>query len=76
MSDKKEFYRLLKIAGLVSFIPIVLLVGVMTGYYIGELLSKKTHPWVLPVSIILGALVSAFEVGRIIHLVLRIDKEN
>ncbi len=76
--NKHELYKWIKIAGMLSFIPFVLIAGISAGYFIGNALVRKFNAAAitLPVSIVAGILVSAVEVIRIVRLVLKIDREK
>lgn len=70
-----EFYKRLKIAGMISFIPVVLAAGPLAGYFAGSYLEKKfgLGPFVSFFAIGLGSVASAIEVVKIIRRVVRID---
>ncbi|MGA2775234.1 MAG: hypothetical protein ABSE81_04155 [Candidatus Omnitrophota bacterium] len=71
--DKQELYRRIKIAGLISFIPFILLGAPLTGYIIGELLVKKLAlpGYTTAILISLGLFAGIREVIRIIKLCIR-----
>ena len=77
-TDKKkaEFYRLAKIWGLVSFIPVVLAAGPIAGYFFGEYLEKKFGfaPYISMSLVALGFIAGAREVVRILRLIKKSDK--
>jgi hypothetical protein len=75
--SKKEVYTWIKIAGLLSYIPVVLVAGPLAGYFCGELLAKKfvLTPLIVIVLIGLGIIVSIIEAIRIIKLTLKISKK-
>ena len=70
-----EFYKRLKIAGMISFIPVILAGGPLAGYFAGSYLEKKfgLEPLVTYVAIGLGLVTSMIEVVKIIRRVVRID---
>jgi F0F1-type ATP synthase assembly protein I len=76
MADKGKLYKRIKIAGLISFIPIILAVSPLGGYFLGEYLQNKfglgLHAILIFTS--LGFLAAIFEIVRIIRLVIRIEK--
>ena len=77
--DKKELYRWIKIGGILSFIPFVLLGGAFLGYISADYLDKKviSAPLIVyPVSIAIGMLVSVIEVIRIIKLAIKISESR
>jgi len=43
MPDKEELYKRIKIAGLILYIPIMLLAGPMSGFFLGDYLQRKFH---------------------------------
>lgn len=76
--NKWELYKWIKIAGMLSFIPFILIAGISAGYFTGDVLVRKFNfpPVLMPVSIVAGILVSAVEVIRIVRLVLRMDRQD
>jgi hypothetical protein len=78
-TDKKELYRWIKIAGILSFIPFVLMGGALFGYLAGDYLEKKIvlSPFIVfPGCVALGILASAIEVARIIKLAVKISESH
>jgi len=71
--DKQDLYRRIKIAGLVSFIPFILLGAPLTGYIMGEFLVKKLGlpGYTTAIFIAIGLLAGIREVIRIIKLCIR-----
>ena len=67
---KKEFYARIRLAGLLSYIPLVLFTGPFVGYLAGDYLAKKLKAptYVLLICIALGFLSSIIEIIRIIKL--------
>jgi F0F1-type ATP synthase assembly protein I len=78
MQDKKEIYKRIKIAGLISYIPIMLAAGPLCGFFLGDYLQKKFKlPYFLLVLCILtGIIIGVREAVRIIKLVSEIDKKG
>lgn len=77
--NKKELYKRIKIAGILSFIPFVLLGGAFLGYICGDYLDKKivSAPFIVfPISIAIGMLASVIEVIRIIKLAVKISESH
>ena len=76
--QKKQAYQWIKVYGLLSYIPLILAVGPLSGYFIGDFLEKKFGlAW--QITLILAALgfISAiFETVRIIRLVGKILNRN
>ncbi len=67
---KKEFYARIRLAGILSYIPLVLFTGPFVGYLAGDYLAKKLKAptYVLLICIALGFLSSIIEIIRIIKL--------
>lgn len=77
--DKKAlFYKRLKIAGFLSFIPVILAAGPLGGYFIGSFLEKKFglgYYASLGLTAI-GFLASAWEAVRIVRMALKTDEKS
>ncbi len=67
---KKEFYARIRLAGLLSYIPLVLFTGPFAGFLAGDYLVKKFKlpAYILLICIALGFLSSIIEIIRIIKL--------
>ncbi|MCX5706806.1 MAG: hypothetical protein NTW13_04005 [Candidatus Omnitrophica bacterium] len=77
MINKKEFYQRLKIAGMISFIPLVLVAGPLSGYFLGDYLVVKfklSHLMILAF-VVTGLIAGLIETIRIIRLVVRINQK-
>ncbi len=76
MKNKNDLYRFIKIAGFISFIPIVMVSGPLAGYILGDFLNKKLKwpAWIILILISLGFISSIIETVRIIKLVTKLDK--
>ncbi len=78
-TDKKkaEFYKLAKIWGLISFIPVVLAAGPIAGYFLGEYLERKFGfaPYISMSLVAIGFIAGAREVVRILKLIKKSDGE-
>lgn len=74
---KEDFLKRIKIAGMISFIPVILAAGPLSGFFVGSLLREKFNLsfYFLFICIGLGVIISVKEVVRIIRLVLNIDKK-
>ena len=72
-----KVYKWIKIGGLLSFIPIILAVGPLAGYFAADYLEKKFGfpGFTSPVFIIVGFIASARETVRIIRLALKTEEE-
>lgn len=77
VAAKQDLYKWVKIAGILTFIPLILAGGVTAGYLMGDYIEKKfsNFYFAVPVFVVIGLLGSAIEVARIIRLVLKIEKE-
>jgi hypothetical protein len=76
--EKQEVYRRIKIAGLLSFIPLVMACGPLAGYWLGDFLRRNfgLAYYVSYIAIGIGFLSSFIEVVRIIRLVVKMDKKS
>jgi len=75
--SKKESYKWIKIAGMLSFIPFILVGGALTGYLAGDYIGKKfsSLAFAVPICIGIGLIASIIEVIRIVKLALKIDRK-
>jgi len=73
---KDDIYKLIRITGMISFIPIILAAGPLSGYVAGDYLEKRfsLSPYVILICIGLGSIASIIEVVKIIKRVLQINK--
>jgi len=78
MAKKEEFYKGIKVAGMVSFIPIVLAAGPLSGFLFGDYLTKtfRLPSYILYISIIIGFIASIRETVRIIKVVVKISGKS
>lgn len=76
MDKKADFYKWVKLAGMISFIPFVLISGPLGGFIIGEYLKVRfgLGYYAVYVFVFLGFATSLFEIVRIIRLLTRMDK--
>ena len=73
---KKETYKRIKVAGMLTFIPFVLAAGALTGYFAGGLLKKfSTITFAVPLGIGIGLSAAIFEVVKIIRKALKAEQE-
>jgi F0F1-type ATP synthase assembly protein I len=74
--EKTEFYRLARIWGLVSFIPVVMAAGPIAGYFLGDYLEKKFGfaPYISMSLVAIGFISGAREVVRILRFINKSDK--
>lgn len=70
-SDWKQIRQL----GVLTTIPIILLIGPVVGFFIGEWLDRKSHiyPWFTIILIGLGFVASGREVVRLLKEVSKSD---
>ncbi len=75
---KKEVYQRIKVYGFLSYIPVILAVGPLSGWALGDYLSRKLGlaDYVPLVFAGLGLITAVMEIVRVIRLVSRIDKDN
>ncbi|MDO8662141.1 MAG: AtpZ/AtpI family protein [Candidatus Omnitrophota bacterium] len=71
----KEFYKRIKIAGMISYIPIMLAAPALAGFFLGDYLQKRFGlPFYISIFCIgLGIVIGIRESIRIIRLVLKIE---
>jgi len=75
LSGKKDFYRWVKLGGFASFIPLVLVTGPLTGFFLGDYIEKKFYPgsrWPLMLALI-GLCAAIVEVIRIIRAMIKVS---
>jgi hypothetical protein len=75
---KQEFYKRIKIAGMISFIPVILAAGPLAGFFLGSYLEKQFGfgSYISLISIAMGIVASVTEVIRIIRSVSRIEEKK
>ena len=76
MAEKKDSYLLqVKQIGALTAVPIILLVGPVSGYFVGDWLDHKfrSYPWFTVLFLALGFVAAGREVVRLLKQVL---KEN
>jgi hypothetical protein len=75
MSQKEDIYKKIRIAGLLSFIPIVLAAYLFGGYFLGEFLKERFElgSQAIIICLLIGLGFGIFESARI---VLRVIKEE
>ena len=77
MAGKKDaFYSQVKQLGVLTTIPIILLVGPAIGFLIGGWIDRKAqvYPWFTILFILLGFLGSGIEVARLLRQILKDDR--
>ncbi len=76
--EKKEAYKLAKLAGLLLYVPIILFTGPLLGYIIGDYLVNKFHfaEIVLYILMVIGFVSGVFETYRIIRYAFKVEKND
>jgi hypothetical protein len=75
---RAEFYRLTKIWGLVSFVPVVLAAGPLAGYFLGDYLEKKIGfaPYLSLIFMGIGFYTSVKEIIKILRIIHENDRDS
>lgn len=75
---KSEVYRWIKIGGIISFVPMILAAGPLSGYFIGDYFEKKfgAPAFVLFLCIGVGFAASIMEVVKIIRLAVYLSRKQ
>jgi hypothetical protein len=78
VADKEGLYKRIKIAGMISYIPIMLAAGPLAGFFLGDYLQKRfSLPFYFMIICVgAGIVLGIRESVRIIRLVLAIDKKD
>jgi len=73
--NKNAFFLQVKQLGVLTTIPIILLVGPLIGFFLGGWLDRKvqSYPWFTIIFITLGFIASGREVFRLLKQVSRDD---
>ena len=69
MAEKKDaFYTQVKQLGVLTTIPIILLIGPAIGFFLGSWIDRKTHiyPWFTIIFVLFGFIASGREIFRIL----------
>ena len=76
--DKPPFYSQVKQLGILTTVPIILLIGPVLGYLAGSWLDRKfqIYPWLTIVFVFLGFLASGREVVRLLKSVLNSEEKK
>lgn len=74
---KEDFYKGVKTAGFVTFIPFMLAAGPLSGYFVGDLIQKKFNlsARVVLLSVAIGFIAGVMETVRILKIVVRMNKK-
>jgi len=75
---KSELYKRIKIAGMISYIPIMLAAPALAGFFVGDYLQKKFNLpfYFLIFWIAAGMVIGISEAVRIIRQVLKIESKK
>ena len=76
MAEKKDaFYSQVKQLGILTTIPIILLVGPAIGFFLGSWIDRKAqcYPWVTIIFIFLGFAASGREIFRLLKQISKDD---
>ncbi len=79
MTEKKDaLYSQVKQLGVLTVVPVILLVGPLVGYYIGGWIDQRfrLYPWFTILFLILGFVAAGREIVRLLRQVLKEDKER
>ena len=79
MAEKKDaFYSQVKQLGILTTIPIILLVGPAIGFFLGAWIDRKAHsyPWFTIVFVFLGFVAAGREIVRFLKQILKDDQEK
>ena len=76
--EKPPIYSQLKQLGVLTTVPIILLVGPVVGYLAGAWLDRKfqIYPWLTISAVSLGFLASGREVVRLLRSVLKSENKS
>lgn len=74
----KKIYIIIRAAGIISFIPFILLSGPIGGYLIGNYLKSRLGlgDWVLFTFICIGFIASFYETIRAVRLLIKSSRGN
>ena len=79
MAEKKDaFYSQVKQLGILTTIPIILLVGPAIGFFFGDWIDRKAHsyPWFTIIFVFLGFVASGREIVRLLKQILKDDQSR
>ncbi len=79
MAEKKNaFYSQVKQLGVLTTIPIILLVGPAIGFVLGGWIDQKVHkyPWFTLIFVTLGFVASGREVARLLKQILKDESKR
>ncbi len=74
-AKKEEMYRLIKTAGMLLYIPLIMVTGPFGGWVLGDIAEKYFHfSHGIMVMVMLSSLASIFEVARVIKMMAKVDR--
>ena len=75
--QKRDIYKGVKIIGFVSFVPVMLAAGPLSGYFVGDFLQKKFNlsSYVVLLSVIIGFITGFMETIRILRAIAKMNKK-
>ncbi len=76
MQNKKNLYKWIKLSGLITFIPFVMISGPIAGYYIGMYLKNVFgfRDAAFNICIVVGCIAGMYETVRLIRKIIKIGK--
>ena len=78
MAEKKDRnLSQVKQIGTLTAVPIILLVGPLAGYFVGDWVDRKfhIHPWGILLFLLLGFTAAVREITRLLKQILQDDKK-
>jgi hypothetical protein len=76
--QKADIYRWIKIGGLLSFLPFVLVAGPIAGFYIGAYLEKRfSLPACVSIALITAGFIGSFmEAVKVVKIALKTQEKS
>jgi len=76
--NKKDYYKWIKIIGLLSSLPFILASGPMGGYFIGDYITRRFNLgiYVTFIFIVVGFIGSLIETIKVIRMLIKIDRKD
>jgi ATP synthase protein I len=79
MAERKDSYFLqVKQIGILTSIPIILVLGPLVGYFVGDWVDRRFqwYPWATIVFLVLGFVAAGREIVRLLKQVLKEDSKK
>jgi hypothetical protein len=75
--SKKEIYKWMKLAGILSYIPLLLVAGPLAGFLFGSFLERKFgfSSYVTVITAAAGFLMAVAETVRLIRIALKAERK-